>query len=320
MKKLQLKNNSYQYLEKAFQEWLDILGYNSGTVTGMPLIIREFLHHLETNNIHSIQNLQHRHIKAYHDYISTRAHQRRGGGLSNKYINMHLQAIAKFLEYLQHKGLQNVPSLGIRLSRGQQYVPSVLSTGAIKELFALTRQDYPYMSGSKFNHYTEAAQSRDRAMLTVYYSCGLRRNEGVHLAIDDINFDTRILHIRKGKNYKERFVPFNKTNAQYLQQWIYDYRSKLVKDKREHRLFVNFWGRPMTGGSLYARLKLLQSSSEDTTLTEKNINLHTLRHSIATHLLQAGMSLEKIARFLGHSSLESTQIYTHITKENNEQH
>jgi integrase/recombinase XerD len=99
-------------------------------------------------------------------------------------------------------------------------------------------------------------------MISIFYGCGLRRNEGYHLNIPDINFDRRILRVRKGKNYKERLVPFNKT--------------------------------------------------DDIKLQEKNVRLHVLRHSIATHLLQNGMELEKIARFLGHSSLESTQIYTHL--------
>jgi len=72
----------------------------------------------------------------------------------------------------------------------------------------------------------------------------------------------------------------------------------------------------MFGGGLYARLKLLQLQIEDIELQNKTIGLHTLRHSIATHLLEAGMPLDKISRFLGHSSLESTQIYTHLIDEN----
>ena len=71
----------------------------------------------------------------------------------------------------------------------------------------------------------------------------------------------------------------------------------------------------MQGQSLAVRLKLLQYYSEDSALQEKEIGLHSLRHSIATHLLQAGMPLESISRFLGHSSLESTQIYTHLSAE-----
>ena len=72
----------------------------------------------------------------------------------------------------------------------------------------------------------------------------------------------------------------------------------------------------MKGGSLNKRLKLMQLESDSIRLREKTLSLHILRHSIATHLLEAGMSLEKISRFLGHASLESTQIYTHLVKNN----
>jgi integrase/recombinase XerD len=307
MKKLNLKNPSYRYLETAFKEWLDVLGYGSGTVKGMPLIIREFLHHLEQNQIQSINSLHQKHIKDYHAHISVRANERRGGGLSNNYINKHLQAVEKFLEYLNHKGVKGVPSLCIRLEKLHRKEITILTQEEIKELFELTTKETN-------TEKEQIAQSRDKAMLVIFYSCGLRRNEGANVGIDDINFDTRILHVRKGKNYKERLVPLNKTNAAYLQEWIYDYRGQIVKTKTEHKLFVNTNGEPMTGGALYARLKLLQLQSDNLELQNKTIGLHTLRHSIATHLLQAGMSLEKIARFLGHSSLESTQIYTHLVE------
>jgi integrase/recombinase XerD len=305
MQKLNLTNQGYQYLQIAFKEWLDVLGYGSGTVKSMPIIIREFLHHLENNGVNYINNLQQKHIKRYHDYVSKRGNQRRGGGLSNNYINKHLQAIEKFLEFLNHKGVQNVPALGVRLEKLNRKEITILTQEEIKELFAITNKE-------PNTEKEQITQSRDKAMLVIYYSCGLRRNEGANVSIDDINFDTRILHVKKGKNYKERLVPLNKTNANYLQEWIYDYRSQVIKTKKEHKLFVNLHGEPMTGGALYSRFKLLQLQSENIELQQKNIGVHGLRHSIATHLLQAGMSLEKIAKFLGHNSLESTQIYTHL--------
>ncbi|MFN0081651.1 MAG: tyrosine-type recombinase/integrase [Ferruginibacter sp.] len=186
MQKLLLKNQSYQYLETAFKEWLDILGYGSGTVKGMPVFIREFLHNLESQHINNIKGLQHRHIKNYHDHISTRANERRGGSLSNNSINKNLQAIEKFLEYLHHKGGQHLPAMAIKLERLQRKEINILTTDEIKELFELTKRE----------HTTDKEmflQSRDKAMLVVYYSCGLRRNEGVNGSIDDINFDTKIL-------------------------------------------------------------------------------------------------------------------------------
>jgi len=313
MQKITLKNSSYQYLEISFKEWLEVLGYGKGTVNGMPLLIREFLKHLEEKQISNINQLQQKHIKSYYQYVSMRGNERRGGGLSSNYINKHLQAIEKLLMFLNHKGLKQVPSLGIRLEKLERKEITILTQSEIKELFEHTRntEGYPIDEGKM-----EILQSRDRALLTIFYSCGLRRNEGANVRIEDINFDTRILHVKKGKNYKERFVPLNKTSARYLEEWVYDYRIQLIKTKKEPMLFVNIHGAPMSGGTLYTRLKLLVLQSSNISLQEKTIGLHSLRHSIATHLLEAGMSLEKIAKFLGHSSLESTQIYTHLVSPN----
>lgn len=308
MKKLILHNPSFEYIEVAFREWLDVLGYGQGTVYTMPNIIREFLYYLETHHVEHINALSHQHIRNYYAYIHARSNERRGGGLSNNYINKHLQAIAKLLEYLRHKGIQNLPTLNIALEKLSRKEIEVLTIEEVKNLFELCNRE---LSSEKECF----LQARDKAMLVIYYSCGLRRNEGIHVDVDDINLDTRILHVKKGKNYKERFVPLNKTNCHYLQTWIYDYRNRQLQSDGglgSHRLFINYRGEPTTGGVLYSRLKLLQQQSEMVELHQKVIGLHTLRHSIATHFLQAGMSLEKISRFLGHSSLESTQIYTHL--------
>lgn len=313
MKLLPIVTPQYAYLEKGFREWLDILGYGSMSVYNLPHIVREFLHYQETKGIKEVRSIKQQDIKAYHDHICRRSNQRRGGGLSEKYILMHMQAIEKFLEYLRHCNMPTVSKTGVKLTTPPRKQITVLTTEEIRLLFAHTRKDIVIPSGSVFNPaYYEAMQARDRAMLVIYYSCGLRRNEGVHVHTGDINFDSRILHVRKGKNYKERFVPFNKTNATYLQEYIYDHRPLLLKEKKEHHLFISIGGRQMTGNSLNTRLQLLQRQTEDMGLQEKELTLHTLRHSIATHLLDAGMPLEKIARFLGHSTMDSTQIYTHL--------
>jgi len=312
MKNLILKNSSYEHLEKAFAEWLDILGYCKMSTYNMPSIIREFLHFLETNNINQITALQQKHYKEYFNYINSRGNKRRGGGLSNNYINKHIQALEKLYEFLVHKGVQNLPPITLRQLKLEKGNITVLTQEEIQQFYKATENESEYHSQQAFN-------ARDRAMLTVFYGCGLRRNEGVNLTVDDINFDRRIIHVRKGKNYKERLVPFSKTASNYLQEWIYDYRAKLIKSQKEGALFIGRIGNPMNGNSLYVRFKLLQQQIENPELQNKEIGLHTLRHSIATHLLQNGMELQKIQRFLGHSSLESTQIYTHLLEKENEQ-
>lgn len=316
MKKLILKNKHFEYLEIAFKEHLDILGYSKGIIYTMPNIIREFLYYLEKQNLKNIIQLENKHIKNYYQHITIRANERRGGALSNNYINKQLQAIDKFLQYLHHKGITNAPTQNIPLLKLHRKEIEILTIDEIKQLFANTYLEYPELKNNRLHNSIEFTQARDRAMLVIYYSCGLRRNEGIHVSIDDINFDTRILHVKKGKNYKERFVPLNKTNIEYLQEYIYDYRNQVIKTKKEHRLFVSFYGTPLLANALYRRLKMLQLHSENIQLQNKEIGLHTLRHSIATHLLQNGMPLEKISKFLGHSSLESTQIYTHVIARN----
>lgn len=319
MKTLPIVTTQYAYLEKGFAEWLDILGYNHMTVYSMPHIVREFLHYQEGRGIKEIRSIRQQDIKAYHDHISNRRNQRRGGGLSDKYILMQMQAIEKFLEYLHHCNIPTVSKTGIKLLTPQRKQITVLSTEEIRLLFTATRKEILVAAGSIYSlSLYEAMQARDRAMLVIYYSCGLRRNEGVHVHTDDINFDSRLLHVRKGKNYKERFVPFNKTNAQYLQEYIYDHRPLLLKEKKEPALFISHGGRKMTGGGLNNRLQSLQQQAEDAALQQKELSLHTLRHSIATHLLGAGMPLEKIARFLGHRTMDSTQIYTHLKNESHD--
>ncbi|MEM1405255.1 MAG: tyrosine-type recombinase/integrase [Bacteroidota bacterium] len=311
MKKLPLKSSSFNYLEHAFKEWLDILGYSAMSVYNLPHLIREFFHYLEQHGKNHITQLQTKDYQNYFHHISSRANQRRGGGLSNNYLNKHIQAIEKLIEFLDHKGTQNIPALSLRQLKLNQREITYLTTEEIQQLYQAIDKGITESQTLKY----QALYARDKAMLTIYYSCGLRKNEGVHLELNDINLDTRILHVRKGKNYKERFVPLSKTSAKHLQDYIYDHRPVLLKEKTESRLFIGYSGKPMQGQALYRRFKLLLLTVENPTLQQKELGLHSLRHSIATHLLQAGMALQKIQRFLGHSSLESTQIYTHLVDE-----
>lgn len=309
MKKIQLHNAHFQYLEAAFSEWLDVLGYAETTVYNQCSIAREFLHFVEHKGCKHISGLVSSHFKAYYEYVSTRGNERRGGALSANYINKHLQALEKFCEFLSHKRGQNITT-GIRQIKYTTKEIQVLTTSEIQELFKATK-------GESDSERELALRSRDRAMLVIFYSCGLRRNEGVHVSVSDINFDTRILHVKKGKKYKERLVPLSKQSAKYLEDYVYNHRPLLVKSKTESRLFIGKFGTPLHGGTLYKRLKQLIDLTENPALQQKEATLHTLRHSIATHLLENGMELKKIQRFLGHSSLESTQIYTHLLEVGN---
>lgn len=315
MKKLHLSNPSFRYLEQSFKEWLDVLGYAPVSVYNMPLQIRELLHYLESQNIDNIKELDISHIREHYDKLKERGNARRGGGLSNNHLNKHIQSLRKFTDYLRQVGRLTLPELPMKNEEDDGKAIHVLTEEKIQLLFKATYTtslQYPRPHYNLNGAQVEAMQGRDRAMLAIFYGCGLRRNEGVCLNVGDINFDRSMVHVRKGKNYNERFVPISKTSLKYLQDYVYDQRPELLQGSKSEALFISMRARRMDGQTMLLRLKYLQHQTENEDLIEKEIGLHTLRHSIATHLLQAGMQLESIARFLGHGSLESTQIYTHL--------
>tara|TARA_B100000508_G_scaffold138523_1_gene134795 strand:- start:10104 stop:11063 length:960 start_codon:yes stop_codon:yes gene_type:complete len=319
MKQLPLKNESFQYLEHSFREWLNTLGYAPSTVYQLPNYIHEFFHYLECQGHTHINQLETKHFNEHFEQLRTRTNTRQGGGLSNNYLNKHLQGLYKFCEYLRQSGRLEIPALNIKWEACEASEVEYLTQEEIKELFKVAAKPYAASGrAAMFDGFFEAVAFRDLAMLTVFYSCGLRRNEGYCLDLSDLNFDRQILHVRKGKNYKERFIPFNKTSLKNLEQYVFDYRPVLLKGKSENALFISQRGKRMSTQSMALRLKLLQERSDDLLLKEKNVRPHVLRHSIATHLLQNGMEIEAISRFLGHSSLESTQIYTHLVSQENE--
>jgi integrase/recombinase XerD len=137
------------------------------------------------------------------------------------------------------------------------------------------------------------------------------------LNINDILFDTNLLYVRKGKGNRERYVPMNKQVKADLQEYIFNQRNELLNNKKSEALLLGRRGERWSVHGMYSRLQLLKSQTNNEALKQKSFGLHILRHSIATHLLQSGMKLEYISRFLGHKSLETTQKYTHLVKDGN---
>jgi integrase/recombinase XerD len=278
----------------------------------MPIYIREFLYYLEKKKINHIQYITNAHIKAHYRELKERSNTRRGGCLSNGSLNKHIQALNKFSDYLRQSGKLQLPKLYIQQEEQNHELKQILTQEEIKHLYKacdLYPEPYPKMP----HHLYETLALRDKAMLTVFYACGLRRNEAYNLDIRDVHSDKQYIHVRKGKNYKERIVPINQTAINYLQNYLYESRPRFLRNEKEECFFINQRVR-MQGGAMLLRLHILIQRVDNTELQQKEIGLHSLRHSIATHLLSNGMSMEAISKFLGHSSLESTQIYTQLVE------
>jgi integrase/recombinase XerD len=311
MKQLTLQSEAYRYIIASFKEWLQTLGYNHQTVYQLPNYIQEFLFYAESKGYAGLWQITNDLIKEHYYNLKLRTNKRKGGVLSNSYLNKHLQAFEKFSDYLRQNGRLLLPKLDIQTEENNSEVTDILTQDEVKQILKVTYQCYEQKKNDRGIVYHEAMQMRDRAMLTAFYSCGLRRNEVYHLDINDIVFEKSIVHVRKAKGYKERKVPVTKQSIEHLQNYLYDARPYLCNDKNE-AFFVNHYGKRLSGTMMLIRLKQLIQLTGNAELIHKDIHLHTLRHSIATHLVQNGMKLERIKEFLGHSSLESTQIYTHF--------
>jgi len=304
MKKLTLKNSSYKHLLQSFKEWLSILGYAKSTVYGLPNQLQEFFFYLEANNINRIDQITTQTVTNYYKQLEIRANETRDGALSKSYLNKHQQALKRFNEYLKQ---HNSKGFNIHLkpeSNPTEERINILTQSEVKKLF----------KACEYSHELEHFRLRDKAILTIFYSCGIRRNEGVHLDLTDVMFNKELIYVRKGKNYKERFVPINKRNLLILEDYIYEGRPHFSKGSKTEALFLSRLGNRLTGMSLANRLTAIIRATEDYDIIDKDVTLHSLRHAIATHLLQLGMPLESIKTFLGHTSLESTQIYVHLLK------
>jgi len=288
---------NYQDEVDCYKQWLQRLGYAEATIYGHGKYLHYFFNWLSGQGVSQVHTITTAHIKKYQRYLETRSHQRKPGGLSAGIIYAYMSVIKSFDKYLQHYEKGSLPLKHLQLPEPLKSEKDVLTTEEINQLYEITDPD---------SYRDRPLAYRDRAMLSLYYGCGLRRSEGTALQIEDIDWKRKYLHIRKGKGAKARYVPFNEKIADDLQAYYPYYRNKLLRQATPVFL-IGQRGR-IQGGSINGRLKLLATKAG----IDKPVNLHLLRHSIATHLLQKGMDIEQIASFLGHSTLEATQIYTRI--------
>lgn len=150
---------------------------------------------------------------------------------------------------------------------------------------------------------------RDRAILELLYATGMRISEMTQIKLGDLDLEEGFVRVF-GKGSKERVIPVGKKALEAAQSYLRGGRPKLVKQVRDESLFLNVRGRGMTRQSLW---KILKSYAKRAGLEE--VTPHTLRHSFATHLLEGGADLRAVQEMLGHASISTTQIYTHVSKE-----
>ena len=210
-----------------------------------------------------------------------------------------ISSIKGFFSFLLEDELrEDNPSALLETPKLGLYLPDTLSLEEIEKLISATDEN------------TDLAK-RNRCMIEVLYGCGLRVSELTELQISNINFKENYLKIQ-GKGDKVRFVPLADYTADFIKNYINNIRSKQkINPKHSDILFLNSRGAQISRQMVFLIIKDIVKKAG----IQKNISPHTFRHSFATHLLQNGADLRFIQEMLGHSSITTTEIYTHLNTE-----
>jgi integrase/recombinase XerD len=205
-----------------------------------------------------------------------------------------LKSFHKFL--LREKITTSDPTDLIESPKLEKKIPSVLDFEEVKRI--LKAPDLRDIHGI-----------RDRAILELMYASGLRVSEAATLKVSDVNADVGFIKC-KGKGSKERIVPLGRVALEFLQKYLAESRPALLHKRVSIMLFLAQGGRNLSRQSIW---KMIKKAVKDARI-KKRVSPHTLRHSFATHLLEGGADLRSVQEMLGHASIITTQVYTHINK------
>lgn len=215
--------------------------------------------------------------------------------LSRRSQARSLSAVKSLFKYACREGLlENSPAAAVRSPKQEKHLPRHLRPDEMERLVDAPEDDGPLAR-------------RDRALIELLYATGLRVGELVSLDWQDLDLSARVLRV-VGKGGKERMVPFGQPAAQALRTWLDDWEHLVARDGEDDPVFLNHRGGRLSDRSVR---RILDRHTEGAGLPA-GVHPHTLRHTFATHLLEEGADLRTIQELLGHSSLATTQKYTHV--------
>lgn len=271
-----------------FQNYLLIdKKYSNATIESYTYCLNKYCTFMKKNNL-NLKTIKKNDIKDYLKYL-------KDNKMSPKTINQNMSCLRSFYKFLIIEKYLTTDSLEyVEAPKFRKSLPKVLSKEEVDKLLDI----------DLINKYSY----RNKAMLELMYATGVRVSELVNLKIHDIDYDMELLRTM-GKGNKERIIPIGEYAMYYLKLYVNNFREELIKKNYTDYLFLNNHGKKISRQSFYKLIKELA--------IKKNIKTefspHTLRHSFATHLLDSGTDIKSIQEMLGHSSLQTTQIYTHVS-------
>lgn len=291
-----MENNISFKFSKLIKGFLNYLNFEKGlsenTLSSYKNDINNYINYLISHDIEEINAVTHHNISDFIIFLYDL-------GLSDTTRIRYLSSIRSFHKYLlMSKLIRSDVTEKVDMPKKRKSLPEVLTIDEINK----------YINSINVNI---EFGIRDRAIIELFYACGLRVSELCDLKKRDIIWDYEILRVI-GKGSKERIVPIGNSALNWLKKYLEEERENLSKIKEsEDFIFLNFRGKKLTRMGIW---KILQKYAIPLGM-ENKIHPHIFRHSFATHLLEGGADLRAVQEMLGHSDISTTQIYTHIDKE-----
>lgn len=286
--------NNFREGYEAFNEFLQIeRNASPHTVKHYQNDLLMFFEFLASEGVEDLKAVDQRTVRVFLTQLYDRQ-------LSRRTVSRKISSLRSFYKFMERENKVDVnPFVHIYMPRTDRPVPGFLYREELEKLFEVNNMETP-------------TGQRDQAILEVLYGTGIRVSECQGLRLSDIDFTIGTMFV-KGKGRKERYVPFGRFAEIALETYINEGRVKLLQKagNSSDSVFLNARGNPLTVRGIRM---ILNKIVEKTALTV-HVHPHKLRHTFATHMLNEGADLRTVQELLGHESLSSTQIYTHVTKD-----
>lgn len=272
-------------MEKEFINYLIIdCKYSENTIKNYQYIIKEYIEFIKPKIAVDVSS------KEIRKFLQSEKDK------NSKTIVNHINVLRSFYQFLEQIGkIKYNPMQEIETPKTKKSLPKILSKQEVEQIL-----DIPLVD--KYDY-------RNKAMLELMYSSGLRISELINLKIYNIDLDIGTVRVM-GKGSKERLIPVDEVAIYYTKKYIQEYRIILNKKNSDY-LFLNRFGDKLTRQFFFKKIKEIAQKKNIKT----DFSPHTIRHSFATHLLENGADLRSIQEMLGHSNITTTQIYTHVSNQ-----
>ncbi len=290
---------SFEYYLTLFKRYLAGRGFAAGTVRVYLYAVTLFIHYAHLREKYSAADIAAKDIYDFAEHLQNEE-SRYGKPFSPRSIQKFLSAVVLFFRFLYRNEY-------ILLNPAESCVFDLSRAERPREIF--TRDEINAFLESI--EYGDAVWLRNRALFELMYSSGLRVGETAGLNLSDIDLADRVLTVRDGKGLKDRYAPFSKVAAYFLKKYIERGRGELLKKvsyNEKAALFVTRNGRI----SVINIQKCFKKICETLDLSSKNLTVHSVRHSTATHLLTSGADVRYVQELLGHKDIQTTVRYTHL--------